>query len=347
LQSLSGTLTPSDLHFERHHAGIPALEAATHELVIHGLVGRSQKFTLADLQRLPSVTRTCFIECSGNLIALAGTPEKSTAQLLAGLTSQSEWTGVALSTLLREVEAKDSATWLLAEGGDASVLSRSIPMEKAWDDAIIAYAQNGEPLRPGQGYPFRLLLPGWEGNTNVKWLRRLELGDAPFMTREETAKYSEPVKGRGIRQFSFQMDPRSIITSPSVPDTINKGWLEISGLAWSGAGRIRDVEVSTDAGKTWTSADLKGPVLPKAHTRFGLMWQWNGEETVIMSRAIDEQGSLQPTAEQIIAHRGIGSKPYHLNPVLGWHVQKSGEVLFAAEEMDMRLATSIPAAILG
>ncbi len=186
LQDLHGTLTPADLHFERHHAGIPLIDPDRHELLIHGLVDRPLKFSIADLLRFPAITRICFLECSGNLRIDAN--EETTPQFLCGLTSQSEWTGVALSTLLREAGLRPSAKWLLVEGSDAALLSRSIPIEKAMDDAIVAYAQNGEALRPAQGHPIRLLLPGWEGNTNVKWLRRIEVGDQPFMTREETSK---------------------------------------------------------------------------------------------------------------------------------------------------------------
>ena len=346
LQDLHGTITPSDLHFERHHGGVPEIKAESHTLLIHGLVDKALSFTLADLKRFPAVTRTCFIECSGNFCTIAEAPEKSTAQIVCGLTSQSEWTGVALSTLLREVGAKSSASWLLAEGGDSALMTRSIPIDKALDDAIIAWAQNGEPLRPEQGYPIRLLLPGWEGNTNVKWLRRIEVGDAPFMTREETAKYTEAVQGRGIRQFSFEMGPRSIITSPSTPYVVDKGWQEITGIAWSGAGKISAVEVSVDSGKTWQNANLIGPVLSKAHTRFGLMWHWDGCETVILSRTIDETGGEQPTSQQLFEERGADSGGYHMNPVVGWHILGTGETLFAADFVKPSLSYPLPSALI-
>ncbi|MFK8042756.1 sulfite dehydrogenase [Congregibacter sp.] len=329
LEELHGTITPSDLHFERHHAGIPQIDPGRHRLMLHGMVERPLVFTLEDLKRFPAVTRTCFIECSGNLNVNA--TEKSTPQMLCGLTSQSEWTGVSLRTLLREVGVKPGATWCLAEGSDAAVMARSIPMEKLLDDAMVAYAQNGEALRPAQGYPMRLLLPGWEGNTNVKWLRRLELSDAPFMTREETSKYTDPLKDGVARQFSVVMDARSVITSPTYPKQLEPGWSEIRGIAWSGRGKIVAVEVSTDGGKTWDRASLQRPVLPKAHTRFGLPWKWDGKSTEIASRAIDDTGYVQPTRKQLIDARGPGNQLYHLNPVMHWIVESDGRVLYKAE----------------
>ncbi len=325
-EQLHGTITPSDLHFERHHAGVPAIDPADHKLVIHGMVDKALSFTVEDLKRFPAITRTCFIECSGNYFPQAG--DKSPPHMICGLTSQSEWTGVSLATLLREVGISSKASWMLAEGSDAAVLSRSIPIEKALDDALVVYAQNGEPLRPAQGYPMRLLLPGWEGNTNVKWLRRLELIDTPAMTREETSKYTEPMLDNSIRQFSFELEARSIITSPAYPETIEPGWREIRGIAWSGRGRIDRVEVSSDGGKHWQVAELKSPALPKAHTRFGLMWHWDGSATELMSRAIDETGYVQPTLKSIFTTRGTGSGHYHLNPITGWIVRSDGELRF-------------------
>ncbi|WP_246474788.1 molybdopterin-dependent oxidoreductase [Pedobacter roseus] len=235
LQDMHSTITPADLHFERHHAGIPTIDPAKHELLIHGLVDNPMKFTLADIKRFPSVTRTCFIECAGNF--RTGKAEM-TPQDILGLTSQSEWTGVMLSTLFKEVGISDKAKWFLAEGSDAAVMTRTIPIAKAWDDAMIVYAQNGEAIRPEQGYPIRLLLPGFEGNMNIKWLRRIELSEEPYMTREETSKYTYPVKDK-IRMFSFELDARSIITYPSYPQKVNKGWVEIRGIAWSGRGEGR------------------------------------------------------------------------------------------------------------
>jgi len=330
-QDLYGTITPADLHFERHHAGVPEIDPKSYTLLIHGMVDRPTIFTLADLKRFPSVSRVHFLECSGNFGGRAGSAE-ITPQQLAGLTSTSEWTGVALATLFREVGVHPKATWFLAEGSDAAMLTRSIPVTKAFDDALIAYGQNGEAIRPEQGYPARLFLPGWEGNANVKWLRRIELSDRPFMTREETSKYTDPMADGTARMFSFLMDARSLITYPAYPVTLTRGWIEINGIAWSGSGKIQRVDVSTDGGATWTAAKLQEPVLSKAHTRFRHLWNWTGGEAVIMSRAVDESGYVQPTRETLIASRGVGTVGYHLNPVTGWRIKADGAVVFKQEQ---------------
>ncbi|MFT5443184.1 MAG: sulfane dehydrogenase subunit SoxC [Myxococcota bacterium] len=329
LQDLHGTITPADLHFERHHAGIPQIDPGQHELLLHGLVSTPLRFTLADLLRFPAETQTCFLECSGNLRTTAG--ESTTPQDLCGLTSQSEWTGVRVSTLLQEAGVRPSAKWLLAEGRDAARLGRSIPIEKMMGDAMVAYAQNGEALRPAQGYPMRLLLPGWEGNTNVKWLRRIDVSDRPFMTREETSKYTEPIRGGHARQFSFTMDARSVITTPSYPAHLEPGWHEIRGLAWSGRGKIAQVDVSVDGGRNWRVAKLAGPVRPMSHTRFTLPYNWTGGGAELSSRATDETGYVQPTRRTLIDARGPGSVPYHLNPIVSWIVEKDGRVIYKAE----------------
>src|SRR5438874_6106913 len=328
-QDLYGTITPSDLHFERHHAGIAEVDPKTYALLIHGMVERPMMFTLADLKRFPATTRVCFLECSGNINRTA--PPDTPPHQLAGLTSTSEWTGVMLSTLFKEVGARPQATWFLAEGQDAAMLTRSIPVEKAFDDAMIAYGQNGEPIRPEQGYPARLLNPGWEGNTNVKWLRRIELSDRPFMTREETSKYTDPLTNDTARIFSFVMDARSLITYPTYPVTVSRGWIEINGIAWTGYGKIQLVDVGTDAGKTWTAAKLQDPVLSKAHTRFRHLWNWDGNEAVILSRAMDETGYVQPTRAALLAARGPGAAGYHLNPITGWVVRADGSVIYKQE----------------
>ncbi len=330
LQELRGTITPADLHFERHHGGVPAIDPDRYELLVHGLVDRPTLFTLAELERFPATSRICFLECSGNL--RRGAPE-TLPQMVCGLTSQTEWTGVLLSTVLREVGAHAGAAWFLAEGQDAAVMTRSIPMEKAFDDAMIVYAQNGDALMPGNGYPARLLLPGWEGNSSVKWLRRIELADRPFMTREETSKYTDPLgDGSRSRQFSFVMDARSIITDPAYPRVIEPGWHEIRGLAWSGRGRIARVDVSADGGATWQEAELQEPVLPKAHLRFRAPWRWDGGAAEIMSRATDETGYVQPTWEALVAARGPRTR-YHQNPITSWTIGTDGRVLFGAERL--------------
>jgi sulfane dehydrogenase subunit SoxC len=329
-QDLYGTITPADLHFERHHGGVPEIDPKNYSLLIHGMVERPMVFTLADLKRFPSVSRVHFLECSGNFGG-RGAATELTPQQLAGLTSTSEWTGVALATLFREVGVRPQATWFLAEGQDAALLTRSIPVSKAFDDALIAYGQNGEAIRPEQGYPARLFLPGWEGNASVKWLRRIELSDRPFMTREETSKYTDPMADGTARIFSFLMDARSLITYPAYPVTLSRGWVEINGIAWTGSGKIQRVDVSTDGGATWTAAKLQEPVLSKAHTRFRHQWNWTGGEAVIMSRAVDEKGNVQPTKTDLMAARGVSSVGYHLNPITGWLVRPDGTVVYRAE----------------
>ena len=336
LQDLHGILTPSDLHFERHHAGIPDIVADDHELLVHGMVERPTVFRMRDLTRFPAVSRICFIECSGNGGAgyrTTNVPSEITPQALDGLLSTSEWVGVPLSTVLREVGVRDGASWLLAEGGDAAMLARSVPLEKAMDDALLAYGQNGEAIRPEQGYPVRLLLPGWEGNAQVKWLRRIEITDRPTMTREETSRYTDPLADGTARQFSFTMDAKSLITFPAYPYALpERGWWEIRGLAWSGRGRITRVEVSTDGGGRWAPAELQGPVLPKCTTRFRHLWDWDGRETVLLSRATDETGYVQPTVQTLLAARGEGTS-YHWNNIRPWKVAADGTVTFGLAEV--------------
>ena len=332
LQSLSGTITPADLHFQRHHNGIPLIDPHRYQLTIHGLVDRPTVFSLADLRRFPPVTRTCFIECSGNGRAAFKSPRaEMTPQQIDGMSSNSEWTGVPLRTLLEAVGVRRGATWFLAEGGDAALLSRSAPLETGMDDAIVAYAQNGEPLRPANGYPARLILPGFEGSACIKWLRRIELVDGPIMTRDETSKYTDPLANGTARQFSLVMDAKSIITSPAYPEKLSTpGWWPVSGLAWSGRGMIEAVHVSTDGGATWTRAHLQEPVLPKAYTRFVHMWKWDGAPALLMSRATDETGYVQPTRAELVRARGQGTD-YHFNYIRGWRVGSDGQVLFAAD----------------
>jgi sulfane dehydrogenase subunit SoxC len=329
LQNLSGTITPSDLHFERHHAGVPAIDPATHRLIIHGLVDRPLSLTVEDIKRFPQVTGVYFVECSGNGRAAWVNPAADmTPQRTDGMTSNSEWTGVPVSTLFREAGARSTAGWFLADGADACLMTRSIPMEKAFDDALVVWAQNGEALRPEQGFPLRLLLPGWEGNANVKWLRRLELGTQPWMTRWETSKYTDPLKDGTARIFSFVMDAKSIITSPAVPARLSgRGWHPVTGVAWSGRGRITGVEVSADAGATWQEAELVGTVHPKAHTRFSFMWNWDGSPATLLSRATDETGYVQPTRAALLEARGNGTD-YHNNAIRGWRIAADGAVAF-------------------
>jgi sulfane dehydrogenase subunit SoxC len=325
-----GIITPSGLHFERHHGGIPTIDPRKHSLFVHGMVKHPKKFSMADLRRFPSVSRIHFIECSGNGLTEWSKPTLKTVQGTHGLISTSEWTGVPLSSILGEVDVRSGAKWLLAEGGDASVMTRSIPLAKALKDCFLAYGQNGEALRPEQGYPLRLMVPGYEGNMHIKWLRRLEISDAPFMTREETSKYTDLRPDGKAVQFSFDMDAKSVITFPSGEMQLqDSGFYEITGLAWSGRGRITRVEVSTDGGKVWHPAHLQGPVLSICQTRFTFPWQWNGRETVIQSRCIDDTGYVQPSIRQLVAQRGLNGPSgsiYHLNGIQSWKVASDGKV---------------------
>lgn len=330
LESLTGLLTPSDLHFERHHGGIPALDPDTFELLVHGLVETPKRFSLADLKRFPAVTRQYFIECSGNGYASTLPRDQVPSEIrpsdLDGLFSHSEWTGVPLKVLFEATGLKPKARWALAEGADSAAMSRSVPVGKLLDDGLLAYGQNGEALRPAQGYPVRLLLPGYEGNMSVKWLTRLELSDAPFMTREETSKYSDAQANGLIQQFSFVMGPKSLITSPAFPQVVPEpGFWEIRGLAWSGHGRLRRVEVSTDGGKHWRRAQLDGPDLPKAARLFRLGWDWDGRPAHLLSRAVDERGNRQQPVAVQMRGRGPGTT-YHNNAIRGWQVS-AGEVV--------------------
>lgn len=326
-QALYGIITPSGLHYERHHAGIPTIDPSLHRLIIHGMVERPMKYSVEDLKKFPSISRTLFLECSGNSGNTAHSAAPKTVQLTHGLTSTSEWTGVPVSTLLAQVGVKDGSAWVLAEGADGALLSRSIPIDKMVDDAFIAYAQNGEAVRPENGYPMRLILPGWEGNTNIKWLRRLKVGDKPFMTREETSKYTDLITLTGkARQFSFVMEAKSVITFPSGGMQLpTKGFYEITGLAWSGRAPIERVEISTDGGKNWALAALQEPVLPKAHVRFRFPWMWDGREAVIQSRATDQTGYIQPTKAFLTRTEGVGHT-YHYNGIQSWKIAADGSV---------------------
>jgi len=327
-QDSRGIITPSALHFEIHHSRVPEIDPRQHRLLLHGLVDRSLIFTMADLKRLPSVSRIYFIECAGNSARLAQRTAK-TVQFTHGLTSCSEWTGVPLSVLLEEAGVQREAQWLVAEGADAVHMTRSIPLKKALDDVLVAYYQNGEALRPEQGYPLRLVIPGWEGNTNVKWLRRIKLVEQPAMTREETSHYTDLMPDGAARQFTFAMDPKSVITYPSGGHKLSgPGYYQITGLAWSGRGGVRSVEISTDGGVNWASAKLQEPVLRFAHVRFHFDWKWNGEEALLQSRCTDDRGETQPALADFIKARGLLSG-YHFNTIQRWRVARDGSVINA------------------
>jgi len=333
MQSGYGIVTPSGLHYERHHAGIPNIDPAKHRLIIHGLVDRPMKYSLADLKRFPTVSRTYFLECSGTTGRELMKATEPTVQRTHGLVSTSEWTGVPLSMLLKQTGLKSDAAWVLAEGADAAVMTRSVPLDKCLSDALVVFAQNGEAVRPEQGYPMRLFLPGWEGNISIKWLRRLEVSDKPFYTREETSKYSDLITKTGkARIFTFTMEAKSVITFPSGEMKLpGAGFYEITGLAWSGRGKIARVEVSLDGGKTWSLASLQDPVLPICQTRFRFPWIWEGQPAVIQSRATDDTGYTQPTHQQLIAERGpleppAGAQVYHMNAIQSWSIAADGSV---------------------
>ena len=330
LQESVGIITPSGLHFERSHAGTAIIDPAKHFLFVHGMVREPRKYSMKDLKRFPSVSRLLFIECSGNTLTEWAKPGLPTVQGTHGLTSTSEWTGVPLATILREAGVEARAKWILAEGADGAAMTRSIPLDKAMKDCLLAYGQNGEAIRPEQGYPLRLVVPGFEGNMNIKWLRRLQVADAPFMTREETSKYTDLLPDGKARQFTFEMEAKSVITSPSGGMRLEgRGFHEISGLAWSGRGAIRRVEVSVDGGRLWQPAALEEPVLALCHTRFRLPWRWDGGEAILQSRCVDETGYVQPTIDQLVAVRGLNGPTgsvYHLNGVQSWKVASDGAV---------------------
>jgi len=326
LQNLHGIITPNGLFFERHHAGVPMIDPDQHRLIVHGLVERPLMLDMNDIVRFPSVSKIHFLECSGNSSAQYAGPSGKTAQEIHGLVSCGEWTGVKLSTVLSEAGVRPSGKWILAEGADAAAMTRSIPMEMAMDEAILAYAQNGEMLRPEQGYPLRLFLPGIEGNMNIKWLRRLKVGDQPFYTREETSKYTDLRPDGSSYEFTFLMDVKSVILSPSGGQKLARGaFHEITGIAWSGHGRIKAVDVSVDGGRTWREAVLQEPVLSKALTRFRLPWRWDGTPVTLQSRAIDEEGNVQPTRKMLLDKRNA-NYIYHYNAIQSWRVAASGEV---------------------
>ncbi|MEX2263644.1 MAG: sulfite dehydrogenase [Bryobacteraceae bacterium] len=326
LQDCYGAITPAPLHFERHHAGVPDIDPARHRLLIHGMVERPLILAMDEIRRLPSATRIHFVECAGNSGSEWGPRTGPTAQAAHGLASCSAWTGVPLSLLLEEVGVKPAASWILAEGADACRMQRSIPLKKAMADVLVAYGQNGEAVRPGQGYPLRLVVPGWEGNLQVKWLRRIKVFDQPHMTRDETSKYTDLMADGKARQFTFEMEAKSVITFPSGGQRLaGRGAYEIGGLAWSGRGRIERVEVSTDAGATWRNAALEEPRLRMAFTRFRVPWSWDGSEVTLVSRAIDETGYVQPSREDLIAARGRNSQ-YHCNCLTAWKVMADGSV---------------------
>src|SRR5581483_2830430 len=326
LQNLFGTITPSGLHFERHHAGVPQIDPHAHRLLVHGMVKSPRVFTMDDILRYPAVSRIHFVECGANTGMEWGNVAVPTVQYTHGMLGCSEWTGVLLSTILDDVGVDPKAGFILAEGADGASLTRTVPMSMAMQDVMVVYGQNGEMLRPEQGYPLRLLVPGVQGVSSVKWLRRVKVGDQPWNTREESLHYVDLMPDGKHRQYTWIQEAKSVITSPSGGQFIlDRGYHEIQGLAWSGRGKVKRVDVSADGGRNWRTARLQEPVLPKALTRFRVDWSWDGGPALLQSRVIDETGYVQPTLRQLREVRGTRSI-YHNNAIQTWRVDASGEV---------------------
>lgn len=322
-----GIITPNGLFYERHHAGVPDIDPATHNLVIHGMVKQPLKFSMSDLMRYPSVSKFHFMECSGNGLTDWKAPKSKTVQQTHGLLGCAQWTGIPLSWLLDRVGLADGAKWLLFEGADGAAHARSIPIEKALADTLLVYGQNGEMLRPENGYPLRAFIPGWEGNVSVKWLRRIKVSDKPWHLRSETARYTDPMPEGKWRQFSMVMECKSVITNPSGGMQLHgPGLYEIQGFAWSGNGTIKAVDVTLDGGRTWQEAKLEDPVLDRCLTRFRFLWNWDGGPAKIASRAVDSTGYVQPTVADLEKTRAITGFVQHHNAIFPWSIAPSGEV---------------------
>jgi sulfane dehydrogenase subunit SoxC len=326
LQSAQGIVTPNGLFYERHHNGVPDIDPDKHVLAIHGLVRQPLTFTMSDLMRYPSVSKFYFMECSGNGLTDWLKPASKTVQQSHGLLSCAQWTGIPVSWLLDEAGLMPEAKWLLAEGADGASHCRSIPVEKLMDDCLLVYAMNGEMLRPENGYPLRLFVPGWEGNVSIKWLRRIKAGTEPWYFRSETARYTDPMPNGKWRIFSFEMEAKSVITKPSGSMKIQPGLNEIQGFAWSGKGKIRGVDITLDGGKNWIEAQLEEPVIDKCLTRFRYRWNWQGGPATIASRCVDSTGYVQPTVADIQKSRAITGFVQHNNGVFPWIVSAAGEV---------------------
>ena len=331
LQDLDGIITPSGLHFLMDHVkGIPDIDPKKHRLLMHGMVERPLEFTMDELKRLPSVSRVYFLECNANSRPLRG-PNGESVQMVHGRTSCSEWTGVLLSVLLKECGVQRGASWIVAEGGESNKYTMSIPLGKAMDDTLVAYAQNGEPVRPQQGYPLRLVVPGWEAIRAVKWLTRINVVDRPYMAWHESGNNADTIpNGKGL-WFRFELGPKAVITRPSGGQRLpGPGFHEITGLAWTGGGAVRRVDVSTDGGRTYKEAELQQPVLRYAHTRFRFPWRWNGEEAVLQARCTDERGEVQPTIAEAAKNLGVTTDYFyqadHFNGIQPWKVNRDGSI---------------------
>jgi len=345
LQDYAGIITPARLHFmQQHSSEFPEIDADQHRLTIHGLVDRPLSFSMEDLKRLPSVSRVHFVECHANSSPASHNAQSSQnpnlglpVQYIHGMASCSEWSGVPLSVLLNEAGLKKEGTWLVMEGGDAGKFSHTLPLAKALDDCFVAYGQNGDPLRVEQGYPIRAIVPGWEGPHNVKYLKHIKVVDQPYNTWNESMNHSvsRPDLGGKARWYHFQWGPKSLITRPSGGMEMRKGYVQITGLAWSGAGRVSKVDVSVDGGKTWKEAKIDGPVHSKAHTRFNFDWEWTGQEATIMSRTTDETGDVQPSLAELTEHWGMKladwhekerPRAIHMNAIQPWKIARDGSI---------------------
>ena len=326
LHELDGIITPSGLCFERHHGGIAEIDPAKWRLMINGLVETPLVFTLEDLLRFPRVNRVHFLECAANSGMEWRGAQLNGCQFTHGMIHNVMYTGVRLSDILNEAGLKGSAKWLLPEGGDAAAMTRSVPLEKAMDDCIVAFKMNGEMLRPEQGYPARLVVPGWEGNMWVKWIRRIEVGDKPWHHREETSKYTDLMANGKARRFTWEMDVKSVITNPSpqAPITHGKGQTVLSGVAWSGRGTVKEVHVTRDGGVNWHKARIDGPSLDRSMHRFYHEFDWDGSPLLLQSRAVDSEGHVQPTKDALRKVRGTNSI-YHNNAIQTWAVNSDGE----------------------
>lgn len=324
LHELDGIITPNGLCFARHHAGLAEIDPAQHRLMINGLVEKPLVFTMDDIKRFPRENRVYFLECAANSGMEWRGAQLNGCQFTHGMIHTVMYTGVPLKYVLAEAGVKTNAKWIMPEGGDASAMTRSIPMEKALNDCMLAFKMNGEALRPEQGYPLRIVVPGWEGNMWVKWLRRIEVGDEPWETREETSKYTDLLADGRSRRFTWIMDAKSVVTNPSPQAPLKfKGQNVITGLAWSGRGSISRVDITLDGGRNWRNARIDGPVFPMAATRFYVDFDWQGEELMIQSRAMDDAGYVQPMKEELRQVRGTNSI-YHNNGIQTWLVRADG-----------------------
>jgi sulfane dehydrogenase subunit SoxC len=342
LQDYAGIITPAPLHFmQQHSSEFPEIDVQQHRVTLHGLVDRPLSFTVEELKRLPSVSRIHFLECHGNSSPAthgAGNPNMGLpVQFNHGMTSCSEWTGVLLSVLLKEAGLQKEASWLVSEGGDAGKFTHTLPLAKAMEDVIVAFGQNGEPLRVEQGYPVRLVVPGWEAPFSVKYLTHVKVVDQPYMAWNESMNHSvtRPDLRDKARWYHFQFGPKSVITRPSAGLEMLRGYAQITGLAWSGAGVINKVEVSTDGGGSWKEAKRHAPVLPKAHTRFTFDWAWDGQEAVIQSRCTDESGEVQPSLAELTKNWGMHLEDWkktprpraiHFNAIQPWKIARDGSI---------------------